>query len=119
MISGRMLAFPGLGYDGPADVARAMFTFPDEEGYRCYRDMVATDPEYQSAAALVWEWNREAWKANDFNGVWRSKKDDLEPFWQAMRRSFAPESKISSECALARLTQPLLKTWSWTERSLP
>ena len=24
------LSFPGLGYDGPADVAVAMFTFPDE-----------------------------------------------------------------------------------------
>jgi hypothetical protein len=24
-------SFPGLGYDGPADVAVAMFTFPDQE----------------------------------------------------------------------------------------
>jgi NIPSNAP protein len=48
-------SFPGLGYDGPADVGVAMFTFPDEESYRRYREMVATDPECQSAAALVRE----------------------------------------------------------------
>ena len=49
------LSFPGLGFDGPGDVAVAMFTFPDEESYRGYREMVATDPERQSAAALVRE----------------------------------------------------------------
>jgi hypothetical protein len=48
-------SFPGLGYDGPANVGVAMFTFPDEESYRRYREMVATDPECQSAAALVRE----------------------------------------------------------------
>jgi hypothetical protein len=48
-------SFPGLGYDGPSDVGVAMFTFPDEESYRRYREMVATDPECQSAAALVRE----------------------------------------------------------------
>ena len=48
-------SFPGLGYDGPADVGVAMFTFPDEESYQRYREMVATDPECQSAAALVRE----------------------------------------------------------------
>jgi hypothetical protein len=47
------MSFPELGYDGPADVAVAMFTFPDEESYRRYREMVAADPECQSAAALV------------------------------------------------------------------
>jgi hypothetical protein len=49
------VSFPGLGYDGPADVAVAMFTFPDEESYRRYREMAATDPECQSAAELVRE----------------------------------------------------------------
>lgn len=49
------VSFPGLGYDGPTDVAVAMFTFPDEESYRSYRTMVAADPECQSAAALVRE----------------------------------------------------------------
>ena len=49
------VSFPGLGYDGPTDVAVAMFTFPDEESYRLYRHRVATDPECLSAAALVRE----------------------------------------------------------------
>ena len=52
---GAGLSFPDLGYDGPADVAVAMFTFPDEESYRRYRKMVSADPECQSAAALVRE----------------------------------------------------------------
>lgn len=52
---GVTFSFPGLGYDGPADVAVAMFTFPDEESYRRYRETVAADPECQSAAALVRE----------------------------------------------------------------
>ena len=49
------MSFPGLGYDGPTDLAVAMFTFPDEESYRRYREMVAADPECQSAATLVRE----------------------------------------------------------------
>lgn len=48
-------SFPGLGYDGPIDVAVAMFTFPDEESYRLYRNRVSTDPECLSAVALVLE----------------------------------------------------------------
>jgi hypothetical protein len=48
-------SFPGLGYDGPTDVAIAMFTFPGEESYRLYRKEVATDPECIKAAALVQE----------------------------------------------------------------
>jgi hypothetical protein len=32
-----------------------MFTFPDEESYRRYRESVAADPECQSATALVKE----------------------------------------------------------------
>jgi hypothetical protein len=49
------VSFPGIGYDGPADVAIAMFTFPDDESYRRYRETVAADPECQLAAALVRE----------------------------------------------------------------
>jgi hypothetical protein len=49
------VTFPGIGYDGPANVAVAIFTFPDEESYRSYREKVAADPECQSAAALVRE----------------------------------------------------------------
>jgi NIPSNAP protein len=52
---GVWMSFPELGYDGPADVAVAIFTFPDEESYRRYRETVAADPECQSAAALVRE----------------------------------------------------------------
>jgi hypothetical protein len=52
---GAEISFPGLGYDGPRDVAVAMFTFPDEESYRRYRQMVKADPECQLAAALVRE----------------------------------------------------------------
>jgi hypothetical protein len=49
------VSFPGVGYDGPADVAVAMFTFLDDESYRRYREMAAADPECQAAAALVRE----------------------------------------------------------------
>ena len=52
---GAEISFPGIGYDGPADVAVAMFTFPDEESYRRYRQMVKAAPECQAAAALVRE----------------------------------------------------------------
>jgi hypothetical protein len=52
---GAKISFPGLGNDGPRDVAVAMFTFPDEQSYRRYRQMVKTAPECQSAAALVRE----------------------------------------------------------------
>lgn len=48
-------SFPGLGYDGPTDVAVAMFTFPNEEAYRSYRKEVAGDPECQAMTALVHE----------------------------------------------------------------
>jgi len=52
---GAEISFPGVGYDGPGNVAVAMFTFPDEESYRRYRQMVKVAPERQSAAALVRE----------------------------------------------------------------
>jgi len=48
-------SFPGLGYDGPTDVAIAMFTFPDEESYQSYREAVASDAECVTAASLVRE----------------------------------------------------------------
>lgn len=54
---GAGVSFPGLGYDGPENVAVAMFTFPDEESYCRYREMVASDPKCQSAATLVRETN--------------------------------------------------------------
>jgi len=52
---GAEISFPGLGNDGPEDVAVAMFSFPDEQSYRRYREMVKAAPERQSAAALVRE----------------------------------------------------------------
>ena len=49
------VSFPGIGYDGPNDVAVAMFTFPDAESYRRYRKDVSSDPECLAAAAMVRE----------------------------------------------------------------
>jgi hypothetical protein len=46
-------SFPGLGHNGPTDVAIALFTSPDELTYRLYRKEVATDPECLKATALV------------------------------------------------------------------
>jgi hypothetical protein len=52
---GPHFSFPGLGSEGPKDVAVALFTFPDEESYRRYRETVANDPECLAAAELVRE----------------------------------------------------------------
>jgi hypothetical protein len=52
---GAHFSFPRLGTEGPKDVAVAIFTFPDEESYRRYRETVANDPECQAAAQLVRE----------------------------------------------------------------
>ena len=49
------VSFPGLGHEGPTDVAVAMFTFPNDEAYRSYRERVARDPECHAMAALVRE----------------------------------------------------------------
>ncbi len=46
------ISFPGIGHDGPSDVAIALFTFPDEESYRRYRERAASEPECQSAETL-------------------------------------------------------------------
>ena len=48
-------SFPGIGFDGPTDIAVAMFTFPDAASYRRYRQLVAIDPECIEAASLVRE----------------------------------------------------------------
>jgi hypothetical protein len=44
-------SFPGLGTDGPPNVAVALFTFESKEAYDAYRRDVAHDPECQAAAA--------------------------------------------------------------------
>jgi len=38
-------SFPGRANEGPADLAIALFTFPDEETYSRYRQQVAKDPD--------------------------------------------------------------------------
>jgi hypothetical protein len=52
---GARISFPGLGQEGPRDVAVALFSFPDDDSYQRYREQVAADPDCQSAAALVRE----------------------------------------------------------------
>jgi len=52
-LDGVKVSFPGIGYDGPEDIAIAVFTFPDEKSYRRYRETVADDPECAKATALV------------------------------------------------------------------
>jgi hypothetical protein len=53
---GAGLSFPWRGYDGRADVAIAMFTFPDEESYRRYREMVVIDPVPISRGTRSRDW---------------------------------------------------------------
>jgi hypothetical protein len=38
-------SFPGIGEEGAADIAVALFSFPTVEAYETYRREVATDPE--------------------------------------------------------------------------
>src|ERR1700731_512253 len=52
---GVRISFPQVGHDGPTDIAIALFTFPDEQGYLRYREMVTSDPYCQSAEALYRE----------------------------------------------------------------
>ena len=52
---GAAISFPGIGRDGPDDVAVALFSFPDEHSYQRYRAMAAADPECRTAEALVRE----------------------------------------------------------------
>ena len=48
-------SFPQVGHDGPADIAIALFTFPDEGSYLRYRQLVADDPDCRAAEALYRE----------------------------------------------------------------
>ncbi|MDH4441896.1 MAG: NIPSNAP family protein [Rhizobium sp.] len=45
------LSFVGMGNEGAADVAIALFTFPNEEADARYREQVAMDPEGVDANA--------------------------------------------------------------------
>ena len=38
-------SFPGLGTEGPANIAVALFSFPSVEAYETYREQVAADEE--------------------------------------------------------------------------
>lgn len=51
-------SFPGLGVDGPSDVAYALFSFPSVEAYERYRSEVKTDPECEAATA---RFNERPW----------------------------------------------------------
>jgi hypothetical protein len=44
-------SFPGLGIDGPSDVAYAVFSFDSVDAYERYRRDVAADPECEAATA--------------------------------------------------------------------
>ncbi|AYM14869.1 MULTISPECIES: NIPSNAP family protein [Rhizobium/Agrobacterium group] len=45
------VSFQGVGKEGAADVAIALFTFPDEKAYLQYREQVAKDPDGVAANA--------------------------------------------------------------------
>ena len=44
-------SFPGVGEEGPSNVAIALFSFPSLEAYDTYREQVAQDPECHAATA--------------------------------------------------------------------
>ena len=44
-------SFPGIGEEGPSNVAIALFSFPSLEAYDSYREQVAQDPECHAATA--------------------------------------------------------------------
>jgi hypothetical protein len=49
--AGSGISFPGVGTDGAADIAIALFTFSDEAAYLRYRDQIANDPDGIAANA--------------------------------------------------------------------
>jgi hypothetical protein len=44
-------SFPGIGEEGAANIAIALFSFPSLEAYETYREKVAFDPECHAATA--------------------------------------------------------------------
>jgi hypothetical protein len=50
-------SFPGIGEDGPSDVAVALFSFPSIAAYETYRERTAEDAECQQAANYFKETN--------------------------------------------------------------
>ena len=49
------VSFQGLGSEGAADMAIALFTFADDEAYARYREQVAKDPDGVAANARFGE----------------------------------------------------------------
>ena len=49
------LSFPGVGSAGPANVAIALFSFPDLAAYESYRQRAALDDEARAATAYFQE----------------------------------------------------------------
>jgi hypothetical protein len=47
------ISFPGVGAEGPANVAVAMYSFPDWESYQRYRAEAGKDPECEHATAIA------------------------------------------------------------------
>ena len=45
------LSFPGIGEEGPADIAIALFSFPSVDAYDSYRREVSNDPECHAITA--------------------------------------------------------------------
>jgi hypothetical protein len=48
-------SFPGVGAEGPGDVAVALFSFPNQAAYEAYRQQAAEDAECQAATAYYRE----------------------------------------------------------------
>jgi len=47
--SSAAFSFPGVGEEGPSNIAVALFSFPTVEAYEIYRREVANDPECLAA----------------------------------------------------------------------
>ena len=48
-------SFPGIGEEGPANVAVALFSFPNLAQYDIYRERAAEDPDCRIATAIQQE----------------------------------------------------------------
>jgi len=48
------ISFPGVGEEGPRNVAVALYSFPSIELYEGYREMARQEPDCQKARA-IWE----------------------------------------------------------------
>lgn len=93
------MSFPGLGYNGPTDVAVAMFTFANEEAYRSYRlEIVATDPECQAMAALIRETGCFTRYERSFlqpvQSVRKAEQSDPRPGFEPARAALLPLMRV-------------------------